>query len=312
MNPLIHFIKQLIALLLLISMTGCAYKQAEEASNKTQQQTFQDAMGMDISIRKPTAAKPLRIMALSAALTEMLFATIPATEVVGVSHVCNYPADLVKDKPRVNTYPLDIEKLAQIGPELVLAEEGIVSVDAVAQLKRIGIPCYFFKYRTLADVWNAIDTIGKITGHVNEAKLLSDSLRKQEAAMRLAHQSTKPKLKVLGLVSNKPIYVWGRETLISDQLSVINAENAVSTAYQKAYPELSREAVLQFNPDVIFGGSFVELDSSFFGLYPELKTIKAYRNKACFSLDADKSTRPGPRSLEAVQEMSHHLNTVQQ
>lgn len=292
---------------------GCSYKPEAEkdgTSPAEAMRTCTDGLGRKLDVRVPTSDKPLRIMALSAALTEMLFATVPAQEVVGVSHVCNWPDSLVKTKPRVNTYPLDIEKLAELKPELVLAEEGIVSVDAAAQLERLGIPTYFFKYRKLADVWNAIDTIGTLTGHQDRARHLSDSLRKQENQLRISQLSSKTKLKVLGLVSSKPIYVWGYETLITDQLSVANADNAVSKAYDKAYPELTREAVLQFNPDVIFGGTFAELDSSFFSLYPELKRIKAYENKACFALDADKSTRPGPRSLEAVQEMIIHLNKV--
>jgi iron complex transport system substrate-binding protein len=84
------------------------------------------------------------------------------------------------------------------------------------------------------------------------------------------------------------------------QLALAGGTNAIIERFAKAYPELSREYVLKLNPDIIFGGDMRGLDSSFFNFYPELKTINAYRRHQCYKLDADITTRPGPRSLQSV------------
>jgi iron complex transport system substrate-binding protein len=302
-------------------MVGCQYRAQDQPTGSSTRQVI-DRLGRKIEVRfipeetpkpiSPTegapSRQPLRIMALSAALTEMLFAVVPDSEIVGVSHACNYPPDKVANKPKVNTYPVDFERIIMLKPELVLAEEGIVSFETAAQLERLKIPCYFFKYDRLADIWAAMDTIGVLTGHKRRARLVSDSLRRVQQTFEITLNGEGSTPRVLSLVSDKPIYAWGRETMMTDQLRLAGGANAITERFAKAYPELTREYVLKLNPDVIFGGDMRSLDSSFFNFYPELRSIKAYRNHQCYKLDADISTRPGPRALQSVERMKALLH----
>ena len=59
-------------------------------------------------------------------------------------------------------------------------------------------------------------------------------------------------------------------------------QNAVAETFPQPYPALTREYILKLNPDVLLGGSFEKLDSTFFKNYPELRRIKAYQNRRVF------------------------------
>ena len=57
------------------------------------------------------------------------------------------------------------------------------------------------------------------------------------------------------------------------------------------------------NPDVLLGGSFGKLDSTFFKNYPELRRIKAYQTRRVFAITGNLMERPGPRVVESVREL---------
>lgn len=302
-SPLKWGLNYSLALLMLAILGQCGTAQKENSAARTST----DAYGRAVPI--PTQ-KPLKVMGLSPALTEILFSVVPDSEIVAVSHVCNYPAAALA-KPKVNTYPLAMESLVALKPDLIFAEEGIVSLESAAQMERMGLKTYFFRYKDLGDVWRAIDTIGALTGHSIRAQKVTDSLRAVQQQIGLAAVSGAKPIKVLGLISDKPIYAWGPKTIFNHMLKLAGATNAISDTFSKAYPELTREYVLKINPDIIIGGTKAELDSSFFALYPELKRINAYQKGQMYKINGDVLTRPGPRILQAVQEMATYVKQAQ-
>ncbi len=68
-------------------------------------------------------------------------------------------------------------------------------------------------------------------------------------------------------------------------------------------PALTREYILKLNPDVLIGGSFGKLDSTFFKNYPELKRIRAYQTRRVYGITGNLMERPGPRVVESVREL---------
>jgi iron complex transport system substrate-binding protein len=54
---------------------------------------------------------------------------------------------------------------------------------------------------------------------------------------------------------------------------------------------------------VLLGGSFGQLDSTFFRNYPELKRINAYQTRRVYAITGNLMERPGPRVVESVREL---------
>jgi iron complex transport system substrate-binding protein len=264
-----------------------------------------DGLGRTVSL----PAHPRRVLALAPSMTEILFAVADTATIVARTPPDNYPAGVYR-KPVVNSYPLDLEKLALLKPDVVFTIEGITSVDDAQRLQQLGIPVYYQRYRRVEDVFKGIDEVGRLLGREAQARHLTDSLRQKLQALANAKASgTRPK--VLAITWLDPIYSYGQNTLFTDEIRYAGGENAITETFPQPYPALTREYILKLNPDVLLGGSFEKLDSTFFKNYPELRRIKAYQNHHVFAITGNLMERPGPRVVESVRELQQLLRKAE-
>lgn len=291
----------LSSVLLCLLLLACESKPAKAPAGKSNY-TTQDDLGRSVTL----PSHPKRIMGLDAAMTEMVFAVADTATIVGRTQNCDYPVAALT-KPVVNNYPMDYERLLTLKPDVVFATEGIISLEVAAQVEKMGIPVYFLAFDSVTDVLRGLQEIGKILKREKEADVLVNSLQQklqdfsQEAAQIKEHP------KVLAIIWKDPIYVFGRNTIFTDKLRYIGADNAVPEVMAQQSPALTREYILQLNPDVILGGTFEKYDKEFFSLYPELKRIKAYQNKRIYEVTDNLMSRPGPRVIESIQELKQVL-----
>jgi len=283
---------QLIVLLL----WGCN-KPTNYASTRTV--TLPDSTVITLHSGKP------RVLGLSPASTEMLFATVPDSQIVGVTHVCNYP-EAVKGKPIVTTYPMDLEAIIKLKPEVVFTETGMTSPEHLARLQDFGIQTVLLNYESIADISANIELIGQICGASKSADSLAASLQNSIAKWQNRSYAKRPR--VLVITWSEPIIAYGTPTLMSEKIKLAGGINAIQDLGNRPYPELSREYVLRLNPDVILGRDFHSMDSVFFSKYPELRQINAYRNKHIYPLTDDLSSRPSPRVLQSIEEIYEALS----
>jgi iron complex transport system substrate-binding protein len=285
---------------------GCVLLLLAAACDNRQKQkpapflTVTDDLGRQVQVPR----QPRRVMALAPSATEMLFAVAEQGQIVGRTQVCNYPAG-VKDKPVVNTYPMDYEQLVMLKPDLVITVEGITSPEAAAKLAELHIPVYFQKFERVEDVFRGLKDLGRLLNRQQRARQVSDSLRAELARLQAPApgKAPGPRPRVLAITWTDPIYVYGHNTLFTDKLRYLGADNALTQDFAQPYPALTREYILQLNPDIIIGGSFEKMEATFFSLYPELRQVKAYRDKKIFDVDDDLMTRPGPRVVASIREL---------
>lgn len=272
-----------------------------------QKNTVQVRDGLGRALTLP--AHPRRVLALAPSMTEILFALADTATIVARVPQDNYPAGVYR-KPVVNNYPLDLEKLVLLKPDVVFTIEGITSVDDAQRLQQLGIPVYYQRYRRVEDVFRGIDEVGRILGREAQAKHLTDSLRREVQALAAAKLTgTHPS--VLAITWLDPIYSYGQNTLFTDEIRLAGGQNAITETFPQPYPALTREYVLRLNPDVLLGGSFEKLDSTFFKQYPELHRIKAYQNHNVFAITGNLMERPGPRVVESVRELQGLLKQAE-
>lgn len=239
----------------------------------------------------------------------MLYFLAEDSQVVAVSPFCTYPPDKVKRKPKLETYPLDFERLLALKPDLVLTEEGISSPQDIQKMESLGIRVRSFSYRKCSDILSAMDSIAYWMQSSADRKQAIDSVRLALAQLENGLQNSKlQRPKVLAITWIDPIFAYGYDTWMSDKIRLAGGENALREKLDKPYPTLQRETVLQLMPDVLLGGSFEKMDSSLFRLYPELKAIPAYKHQRIFALDDDLATRPGPRFIQGILEIQRHLS----
>ena len=253
-------------------------------------------------------AHPRRVLALAPSMTEMLFAVAAPATIVGRTTHCNFPA-AVRRRPAVQTYPLDLEAVVTLRPEVIFTVEGMTTPDDARRLAQLGIPVYYQRYRRVEDIFRGLTDLGRLLDRPREARHLVDSLRadlqslaaKMPAAGGVSAGAVPPR--VLALASTDPIYAFGQNTLFTDEIRLAGGQNAVRETFPQPFPALTREYVLQLNPDVLLGGRRGQLDSTFFRNNPELRRIRAYQAGRVFPVTDDLLTRPSPRVGQAVREL---------
>jgi iron complex transport system substrate-binding protein len=262
--------------------------------------TVTDDLGRKIKVVR----RPKRIMALAPSATEMLYAVADEKTIIGRTQNCDFPAR-VKEKPVVNNYPMDYEKIVLLKPDLVFTVEDITSAEVAAKLQDLNIPVYYQKFEKVSDIFRGLNDIGRLLHREKAAQRVVDSLRQELAQLQVPATGTK--LRVLAITWQDPIYVYGQNTLFTDKLRFLGAENAVTEVFAQPYPALTREYILKLNPDVLLGGTPAEMEKTFFQQYPELKKIKAYQQKRIYRATDNLMSRPGPRVVESIRELKSFL-----
>lgn len=265
-----------------------------------------DDLRRTVSLPRPAE----RIVSLAPSITECLFALGAADRVTGVTDFCNYPPE-ARLKPRVGgMINPSIEAVVGLEPDLiVLSMEGNIRED-FRRLTSFGTPVFVSNPRTLEGIYGSLRALGKLTGSEESARHLVAGLESRERAVRSA-AAGKPPVRVLLIVSLQPLMCAGSNTFIDELLRIAGGTNLASRA-RGTYPSYSRENVITDDPEVIIvmsdilaGGATLE------GLFPEWGSVDAVRKGRVFRIGADVVSRPGPRALDALEELFHILHSPQ-
>lgn len=263
-------------------------------------------------------AQPKRIVSTFPSATETLFALGVGDRVVGVSTYCRYPP-AVLSLPKVGTYTKpDPEKIALLRPDLVIVERTVASL--ADRLSALGIPYAQVKIESLAEVYSMIQDIGAAAGVPDKAASLNKQIRSRLQSIR-SESARRPKPTVLLIVGRTPglltnLTAVGPSTYLGELLQIAGGGNAVS-ATLIPYPHISLETVVRLNPDVI-------LDLSMMGEAAEPRVqeerlrrpwlahheLAAVRSGNVFGMPSETLVTPGPRVVEAVEEIRAKIRTA--
>lgn len=215
-----------------------------------------------------TAAE--RVISLAPSLSEIMLDLDAADLLVGVLDGDERPAALAH-LPTVGRYgQLEFERLLQLAPDLILIAPGSVPPAQQAQLQRFGIDLLIVEPQRLEQLGEAFVRIGKRVGRAEQGERLADEFRAELDALRQRYRREQP-LAVFYQVWHQPLYTIGGEQLIGDALQVCGARNLFADLPQPA-PQVSVEAVLARDPDVILGGSNAELSA--WQAWPQLHAVR--------------------------------------
>src|SRR5919198_322825 len=122
--------------------------------------TVTDDAGRAVSLAQPAR----RIVSLSPATTELLFALGAGDRVVGRTRWCDYPP-AARDVPSVGDgLNPNVEAVAARHPDLVVLYRSPLDETAAASLGRLGIAAALVQQDRLEDVARAARLLGRLTG----------------------------------------------------------------------------------------------------------------------------------------------------
>lgn len=230
----------------------------------------------------------------------MLFAVDSGATLVGVTDYCNFPP-AAKQKPSVGgmVHP-NLERIAALHPDLILATVEGNSKEDVSKLESLGYRIFVTNPRTIDDVYKSLTDIGHIVGKDSTTATLVEAFKKREGKV-LQWAGAKKKPKVLTIISVKPLMTVGPNTFIHQLIVKAGGVNVAQNA-PTAYPLLSREEVVHQQPDIILAtNDAVTSEKNIVKEFPEWKSLPAVKNGRVFIVDGDLLTRPGPRIIEGLE-----------
>lgn len=245
-----------------------------------------------------TAAE--RVISLAPSLSEIMLDLDAADLLVGVLDGDERPAALAH-LPTVGRYgQLEFERLLQLAPDLILIAPGSVPPAQQAQLQRFGIDLLIVEPQRLEQLGEAFMRIGEQVGRAEQGARLADEFRAQLHALRQRYQREQS-LTVFYQVWHQPLYTIGGEQLIGDALQVCGARNLFADLPQPA-PQVSVEAVLARDPDVILGGSRAELDG--WKAWPQLRAVQRGQ---VWEVPDKGLERPSRQMLGAIEQLCERM-----
>lgn len=234
-----------------------------------------------------------RVVSLAPSLSEIVVELGSADLLVGVLDAGERPAE-IQDLPSVGRYgQLDMERLLSLKPDLLLLWPGSVGPAQREQLKNLNIPTYVAEPHDLDQLAAQIEAIATQLGRPERGVSLATGLRQRLTELRQRYRRDQP-LRVFYQVWDRPLYTIGGGQIISNALEVCGARNVFGDQTLAA-PQVSVEAVLQRNPQVILAGDQAQLDA--WKTWSQVEAVA----KGQLLLVADKGLeRPSGQMIEAT------------
>ncbi len=259
----------------------------------------------------PAGAVKKAIVSLSPSATEMLFAIGAGSQVIAVDDQSNYPAEALQKPHDLSGYQPNVEAIAKLKPDLVVIGGDFTGLTD--QLKSVHIDVWNGPAATgFDDVDTQIEQLGALTGHVGEAAQLVSKIHTGiDAAVRSAPKLDRPLSYYHEL--DPTFFSVTSNAFIGHVYSLFGLRNIADISEgDNDYPQLSAEAIVAANPDLIFlaDTKCCQQNAATVGARDGWSQIAAVKNGNVFVMDDDVASRWGPRIVDYVQAVADALSTA--
>jgi iron complex transport system substrate-binding protein len=246
--------------------------------------------------------RPEKIVSLSPTATEMLFAVGAGKQVTAVDDQSNYPADA--PKTNLSGFKPNAEAIAAKQPDLVVIANDTDKIKD--QLTALKIPVYHAAAAvTLDDTYKQLTDVGALTGHRTEA---ADAVKRiKDDVAKLVADAPKHTTKPTYYYELDPtFYSVTSKTFIGSLFAMFGLENVADKAdadgSKGGYPQLSAEALIAADPDLIFlaDSKCCQQSLDTVKARPGFVGVTAVKTGQVIALDDDVASRWGPRVVDLV------------
>lgn len=283
-----------------LSGIGC-YRRAQPAV-EVKTRSFTDDTGRKVQLPE----KVDRVISLAPNLTEIIFAVGGEDKLVGVTTFCNYPPEAKAIRKVSDTQTPNIETIVALRPQVVFVSTASQLEAFTKVLTEQKITVFVTAPNGLDGIYKSIATVGEILGTQDEAGDVIEKMRSRVAKVR---DSTigpdRPRLFVQ--IDKNSLYTIGKDSYMTDIIARAGGRSATADV-PTAYPNISRETALAMNPDVIV------ISESEGNREPNevFRNSPAVKNGRVYRVDADLLSRPGPRIVDALEQIAGHLGKTLQ
>ena len=298
-------------LLLLASCGETAPPQAGPTDPSSPAATFPMTIADDDGVEVTIDAEPQRIVTFAPSMTEIVYALGLGDRLVGVSGPFDdYPAaaKAVEEVGGAGDFGVDptIEKVVSLEPDLFLTIPG--GDQWKQRLQDLDIPVVTLNASDLDDLLSDIETVGELTGAVDEADALAAQMDADADAITASAETT-GHVSCFFEVYYPPLTTVGPHTFIFDLLERAGCD-PVTGAAKTDYPEWSIDELVADGPEVYLVTPESAKSVAAVAKRPGFSGIPAIEHHRVVLVDGDLVTRAGPRVIEGLRQLAEALGTA--
>lgn len=316
----------LSAFLLMFALVGCSEEEVKEpvaSEEETEQveagqgypRTFIDGRGVEVTLEQ----EPTRIVSTALAIDEYLLSLVDTDRIAavtqistdaGISNVAGLTDEI---KTKIET--VTAEQIISLNPDLVIVPT-YVNPEVLDQLDKSGLTVYQVKDdASFAGVLSAVEEIGALVGAEDRAAEVVADVKARMAKLEENAAKQEEKKRVLywtqygGTVTSN--------TTIGEMIELAGGINVVDEAGitgddSPDYPALSKEKLIELNPDVIITEAWM-YDGSEATFLEEwkndsaLQTLDAFKNDQVHVIDSANLTTAAHYVIEGAEDIYNVL-----
>ena len=284
---------------MIFALAGCTSSEPAQPAEPSEPEasgsaiTITDMTGREITLDEPAT----RVVALSAADCEVLYAVGAGDTLVGRGEYCDYPAEVLEVPSVQSGYDTNIEQIIALEPQVLLMSTMAQTEEQIAQLEEAGIKVVVSDAQDIEGVYTAVEMIGKLMGKEKEAEQVIISM--QTAFADLSNSTAGRGKTVYFEVSPLEYGLWtaGSGTFMNEIAEMLGMKNIFDDV--QGWAEISEEQVIERNPD------YIVTITMYFGEGPTpeeeimgrtgWENVTAVKNGAILNLVNNELSRPTPR-----------------
>jgi iron complex transport system substrate-binding protein len=240
---------------------------------------------------EPRAAR--RIVSLNPSFTRILVAIGAREALVGVDDFSARAEPQAAALPRVGgLYSPSLESVVALAPDLVVLVPSVEQQAFRDRLEALGIAVLGLDPAPhgFDAVLEAIESLGRRTGHEPEARARTAAIRRARDAVRRA-TAGRPRPRAVFVLQREPLFVVGRGSFLDEMIGLAGAEN-LGAALGEPWPRASLEWLVAQAPEVVLDSDDdAQPAAAFWSRWPSLPAVTQGRVVA---VDEGAVTLPGP------------------
>ena len=253
-------------------------------------------------------ASSMRIICLTAATCEILYAIGAGDGVIGRGEYCDYPEEILA-KPELHSGDnTNIEQIIALSPDIVFMSTMAQSPEQVTALEELGFRVIATDAQTIEEIYDSIELIGAEVGRSEQAAEVTEEMKaafhdvSEQAKSKITEEQT-----IYFEVSPLEWGLWtsGKNTFMNEIATMLGVKNIFEDI--DGWAEISQEQIIDRDPDYIITVTM------YYGAGPVPEEeimgrsgwsgITAVQNEQVFYIDSDEISRPGPRLAEAAKDL---------
>ncbi|MBD3107009.1 ABC transporter substrate-binding protein [Bacillus sp. AGMB 02131] len=309
----------------MLTLAGCGANEAANekasSSSKTEEQQNTAISITDFTDRTITFDKvPSNIVSVGNGELDIIYAL--GGELVGraTTHNEELNTQFANVEQVGNTHEFDLEKIASLKPDVVLANNPLNMKD-IASIEGIGSQIILTHANSVSDIQNQITLFGKMIQKQDKAKELVADIEQKVADIKA--ETVDSKTRVLLIYGAPGTYMAALPNSLSGNLlELAGGENIASDypAIEKypQYAQLNTERIVEANPEYIFLMTHADPSAVKEGFINEMaqnpawNSIDAVKNERIEILPADLfGDNPGTKVVDALDYMHTLLKSAQ-